>query len=118
MIQNGLWNEYTYKTEYLFQSYFQNEQDIAEYNDTWNWNINSSCDISIDEVIDENIENHNSKEKYNNWFYTSSHYSSYLYYCENDSTWEWLSKNYLQFYETESELLTRYPSKTLHESCY
>lgn len=50
-------------------------------------------------------------------WYVSSHWSSEYYYCEDSDGWKSLSKTYLQTYNSESELLVKFPNHTLHESC-
>lgn len=66
-------------------------------------------------ISSQEIENN---VRSNNWFYTSSHHTATQYYCSNDTSWKWLSEKYLEFYETEQEILAVYPSKTLNTSCY
>lgn len=50
-------------------------------------------------------------------FYTSSHYKSFLYYCDTDSEWNKLSKRYLKSFPSEIALKKKYPNKKLHEPC-
>ncbi len=95
----------------------------------WNNEINSdnqSLDlhyqynwVSNEYKENENDQSMNTKKSshINNGYYTSSHHTSYLYYCSNDSNWEGLSKKYLQYYSTERELLSVYPTKKLNKPC-
>ncbi|HEY4509442.1 MAG TPA: helix-hairpin-helix domain-containing protein [Candidatus Paceibacterota bacterium] len=50
-------------------------------------------------------------------FYTSSYWSSKLYYCDTDAAWKNLSEKYLESYPSEDAVLAEYPEKTLHEPC-
>jgi len=69
-------------------------------------------------MFDEKYYNDsNLLEPLNHTFYTSTHYTSKLYYCDTDLEWKSLSANYLKSYSSESALLVDYPNKTLHEAC-
>lgn len=99
MIKSWYAKEYTYNKAYKYQSEFKENQKNAEENKLW--------------IYYNNSENSNYK------FYTSSHYSAKLYYCETDLDWKWLSANYLRIYSSESELLNDSinSGKTLNKEC-
>jgi hypothetical protein len=50
-------------------------------------------------------------------FYLSTYYTAHDYYCDTDSAWQSLSKDYLQEFDSEVALLAAYPSRTLHQPC-
>ncbi|MBI2013532.1 MAG: helix-hairpin-helix domain-containing protein [Candidatus Colwellbacteria bacterium] len=64
-------------------------------------------------VSNETMINHSYGEKW----YVSSHPSAKYYYCEESDGWKNLSKDYLQVYDSEEELLEDFPNHTLHGSC-
>ncbi len=113
IIENWYAIEYTYKTPYTYQSVFKNAEQAARNNKLWMW-ADTAC------------KEHNTTP---NWiqpfadtitkssFYTSSHYSSKLYYCANDSGRQGLSPKYLRSYTNEKDLLNDYPTKKLHQPC-
>lgn len=92
MIELWYWKEYTYNKPYKYQKDFQIAQENAKNDKLWIW-------WELDYSENRLTESKNYK------FYTSSYYTSYLYYCETDSSWKWLSEKYLKSYNTEQELL-------------
>lgn len=108
--------EYTYNKPYKYQTEFKNAENDAK--DLGLWIHSEICTLSQETTntwaIDQNLLNTPTQ---NYSFYTSSHHTSRLYYCETDSAWEWLSKTYLRNYPSEAELLKVYPSKTLNKHC-
>lgn len=79
-----------------------------------NFAMTMSCSIhGLQSAVIANTEPVSS----NHLFYTSSYYTSELYYCDTDSSWESLSPKYLQTYTSEADLLKDYPSKTLNKPC-
>lgn len=50
-------------------------------------------------------------------FHVSSHPSSKYYYCESDSDWKSLSKKYLVSFNSEKELIKKFPKHKLHKPC-
>lgn len=93
LIELWYWKEYTYNKPYKYQNEFKSAQEYAENNELWIW---WELDYSENREVSE-------EKNYN--FYTSSHYTSHLYYCETDSSWKGLSEKYLQVYDSEEELL-------------
>jgi len=106
MIELWYWKEYTYNKAYKYQKDFQIAQENAKIKELWIW-------WNLDYSENRLTETKNYK------FYTSSYYTSHLYYCETDSSWEWLSKNYLKEYNSEQELLNDYINswKVLNKPC-
>lgn len=79
-----------------------------------NFGMTMSCSIhGLQSAVIANTE----PVSLNHIFYTSSYYTSELYYCDTDSSWESLSPKYLQTYTSEADLLKDYPSKTLNKPC-
>lgn len=106
MIELWYWKEYTYNKAYKYQKDFQAAQENAKNDKLWIW---WEFDYSENRLT----------ETKNYKFYTSSYYTSHLYYCETDSSWEWLSKNYLKEYNSEQELLNDFINswKVLNKPC-
>jgi hypothetical protein len=112
MIENGYAHEYTHIIPYIYQSEFKQAENNARNNQLGLWNP-ETCNETTD------IEN-NQEEVIQNTghiFYTSSYHTSKQYYCDTDSAWKGLSRNYLESYASEAELLAKYPTKILHEPC-
>jgi endonuclease YncB( thermonuclease family) len=100
MIELWLANEYTFNKPYKYQKEFLEVQKIAIESELWIWS--------------------GYKEKIKNYkFYTSSHHTAKLYYCETDSAWKNLSEKYLREYDSEEELLNDSinKGKTLSKEC-
>lgn len=122
LLEEWLATEYTYnnKKPYKYQQDFIDANNNSKINKKWIYsdkcNLNSDLNTNTWSNLNENIKVINT-EINSNVYYTSSHYTSKLYYCENDSSWESLSKKYLQKYNSEKELLKKYSYKTLHQPC-
>lgn len=114
LIKNWYAMEYTYKTAYKYQSSFKTAEEDARKNKVWLW-ADGVCWNSISSW--EENTNTTTTQNTNNIFYTSSHYSSKLYYCDTDSARKGLSPKYLKSYSSKSDLLKDYPFKTLNEPC-
>ncbi|MDD3793465.1 MAG: thermonuclease family protein [Candidatus Gracilibacteria bacterium] len=106
MIELGYGKEYTYNKAYKYQKDFQAAQENAKNDKLGIW---GEFDYSENRLT----------ETKNYKFYTSSYYTSHLYYCETDSSWEGLSKNYLKEYNSEQELLNDFinSGKVLNKPC-
>jgi len=50
-------------------------------------------------------------------FYTSSYKTSKYYYCDTDTVWKTLKPENLKSFSSESELLSNFPTRTLHKPC-
>ena len=113
MIKEGYGYEYTYSKAYKFQTQFKNAEAEAKNNKKGLWADGACATSTTNKTEDTTTSTNSSKHTY----YTSSHYSSKLYYCDTDKSWEGLSKDYLKTYISETELLKTYPTKTLNEPC-
>ena len=119
MIQNWYAFEYTYKKAYNYQDTFKALENEAKNKQLWFWNP-ETCNWSL-EINKDNTEK--DQEKTENevslWhsFYTSSHHSAKLYYCESDIQWKSLSEGYLRKFNSTEELLKVFPNRTLNEPC-
>ena len=111
LVKNWYAMEYTYKTAYKYQASFKAAEQSARENKLWLWADNICWNGTTSSGTVSNTSNTN------HTFYTSSYYSSKLYYCDTDSAKEWLSSKYLKSYSSESALLKDYPWKTLNEPC-
>jgi endonuclease YncB( thermonuclease family) len=118
LLTEWLASEYTYNKNkpYKYQNDFieanknAKENKIGIYSDKCNVNneTNTWSVVNQNQQLEKNSSN---------VFYTSSHYKSELYYCENDIDWEALSKSYLKKFNSENELLKVYPYKKLNKPC-
>lgn len=112
MIENWFAFEYTFRNPYEYQTKFKLLEDLAKNNKLWFWSPDN-CDWNL--LINNHI---NESELNNNYhFYTSSHSSARLYYCETDNQWKWLSENYLMKFNSSEELLENFPDRTLNKPC-
>ncbi len=111
-VKNWYAKEYTYRTKYQYQSDFKSAELYARNNKLWQW-----ADGLCENNNTPNINDIDNNTPNNYVFYTSSHHSARLYYCETDSARKGLSLRHLTSYTSESELLKRYPWKTLNEPC-
>ena len=126
MIENWYAFEYTFRTAYKYQDTFKSLEQKAKENKVWFWSPDN-CDWKleikedpIDEVNKEEIKIEAVKEgKSSNGysFYTSSHHSARLYYCETDSQWKTLSERNLRKFNSAEELLKTFPDRELSEAC-
>jgi len=120
MIEKGYAYEYTYNTPYKYQADFKQAQATAKANKTGLW-ADGACNTTTPTTKTETTSTQpaptTTTSPTGHVFYTSSHYSSKLYYCDTDSAWEGLSKKYLKTFNSEAELLAKYPTKTLNEPC-
>ncbi len=112
LIKNWYAMEYTYKTAYKYQSSFKADEQYARDNKLWLWEDNICWNWNFSSGVTNSTINST-----NHIFYTSSYYTSKLYYCDTDSTRKGLSSKYLKSYSSESSLLKDYPWKTLNEPC-
>lgn len=120
LLEEWLASEYTYNKNkpYKYQQDFIDANNNAKINKKWIYsdkcNLNSNSNTWS--ILNNNTWTINIENK-SYIFYTSSHYTSKLYYCENDSNWENLSKNYLKKFNSEAEILKIYPYKKLNTPC-
>jgi endonuclease YncB( thermonuclease family) len=118
MIEKGFAYEYIYNTPYKYQAEFKQAQDDAKTSKLGLW-ADGACKTAV--IAETTPTTPNSvttpTSPSGHIFYTSSHYSSKLYYCDTDKSWESLSKSYLKTFNSEAEVLAKYPTKTLNEPC-
>lgn len=112
LIKNWYAMEYTYKTAYKYQASFKSAEQQARTNKLWLWADNVCWNETTSSGTVSNTTSNTSHT-----FYTSSYYSSKLYYCDTDSARTSLSSKYLKSYSSESALLKDYPWKTINEPC-
>lgn len=121
LLTEWLASEYTYnkKKPYKHQKDFEEANKNAKENKIWIYS--EKCNINNEtntwSIVNQNNQNQQLEKNNSNIFYTSSHYKSELYYCENDADWENLSKKYLRKFESEEELLKIYSYKKLNKPC-
>ena len=116
MIQQGYAYEYTYDKPYKYQTAFKADQATAKAQEKGLW-ASTTCDGSLSISSTTNTPVPATTSPSGHTFYLSTYYTSKLYYCDTDDGWKSLSPNYLKSYISEQELLTAYPSRTLHEAC-
>jgi len=114
MIENGYAYEYTYNVAYQYQKEFKQAQQYAENNKLGLWSPDTCNGDPLTNTTSQEPANQTQTE--HKW-YTSSHPSAKYYYCETDPGWEGLSEKYLKEFGSAEDLLSVYPSRTLHEPC-
>ena len=97
LIKNGYATEFTVSPDNKYSKQFKQSQKEAKTNKNGLW---GKCSVA-------------SKGK----FYVSSHPASKYYYCGSDTAWESLSKKYLESFNSEKDLLKKFPSHTIHKPC-
>src|SRR3972149_1057581 len=97
LIKNGYATEFTVSPDNKYSKLFKQSQKEARVNKSGLWGKCSNA------------------SKGN--FYASSHWSSIYYYCESDTAWKSLSKKYLKSFNSEKDLLKKFPKYKLHEPC-
>lgn len=120
MIRDGYAHEYTYDKPYRYQVQFKAAQKEASTNlrglwaaDTCNGDTTKEADSSSQSSTVSNITPVTSTNNY----YTSSYRTSKYYYPESCDGWKGLDASYLRSFNSLSELLSAFPSKTLSPSC-
>jgi micrococcal nuclease len=116
MIENGYAHEYTYDIPYKYQSEFKEAENYAKDHKLGLWMPEICNEVTEKDQMSTN-NSVTSSEADNHVFYTSGYYTSELYYCDSDLVWKNLSERYLESYTSETTLLEKYPTKTLHEPC-
>jgi len=116
MIRSGFANEYTYSKPYKYQEAFKTAEQIARNDRVGLWKDGVCDEYNAKEPLVDPQPTKPSVSVDKKW-YVSSHHSSKFYYCEDTNAWEGLSKSYLEIYDSEAELRSKYPTHTLHESC-
>ncbi|MCG2686669.1 thermonuclease family protein [Candidatus Parcubacteria bacterium] len=116
MIENGYAFEYTYVIPYQYQQEFKDAELYARNNLLGLWSPDT-CNGSTEIKTTPTAENPAVLPPGEHKWYTSSYYSAEYYYCDTDNQWEGLSKTYLKEFNSAEELLSAYPSRTLHEPC-
>jgi micrococcal nuclease len=125
MIQNGYAHEYTYNIPYKYQVEFKAAEKSAREQQLGLWNPSTCNGITTSEVkqiiepqvVEQKVTETTKQEISGHMFYTSSHSSAKLYYCDTDPGWKSLSPNYLKSFSSDGALLKMYPSRTLHAPC-
>jgi micrococcal nuclease len=115
MISDGYAFEYTYNTPYKYQVEFKQAQVKAQ---------NAKRGLWADGICD-NFEQENEPSQAQSTetssggykYYLSTYHTAKNYYCETDKAWKNLSEKYLEEYNSEQELLNKYPNRILHEQC-
>lgn len=116
MIQNGYAFEYTYITPYQRQQEFKDAELYARDNKLGLWSPDT-CDGNAEIKTATSADSSAALPYGEHKWYVSSYYNSKYYYCDTDDRWKGLSKTYLKEFNSEEELLTAYPNRTLHEPC-
>lgn len=109
MILDGYASEYTYNTQYKYQTEFKQAETDARNNKRGLW----ADGVCVEDNQITNPPTTQSTDKY----YTSSHYSAKYYYPEDCDGWKSLSEKYLKSYDSLESLLQDYPGKTLSPQC-
>ena len=129
MISEGYAREYTYNSAYKYQADFKSAEFDAKTAKRGLW-ADDACLAAVQPApspapapasaptpTPTPTPQQNLAPSTGHIFYTSSHYSAKLYYCDTDDGWKSLSKSYLKSFSTAAQLLTAYPVRTLHEPC-
>lgn len=125
MISEGYAYEYTYGTPYKYQKEYKQAQAEAKAAKRGLWAENA-CPPVVQTTNGIRPASGSSTapapttpppQPSGSTFYTSSHYSAKLYYCDTDEGWKSLSTRYLKSFTSERELLAAFPNRTLHEPC-
>ncbi len=133
MIEQGYAHEYTYNTPYKYQAEFKAAQKLAQANqkglwspDTCNGDTTKSATPTTPTPAPTPAPSPtpaptpaptNPTTQSSGKYYTSSYGGSKYYYPQACSGWESLSPSYLKSFDSLSELLAKYPSRTLSPSC-
>lgn len=117
MLRNGYAHEYTYNLPYMHQTPFKSAERYASENNLGLWNQATCAGAATEATATPAPAPSVQAGGGGHIFYTSSHSSATFYYCDTDPGWEGLSKGYLKSFPSANELLTSYPSRTLHEAC-
>lgn len=119
MIKAGYAHEYTYNTPYKYQAQFKADEKYARENQLGLWSPNTCNGDTTQPATSSStppaqpVNNTQTTGKY----YTSSHYTAKYYYPEACDGWKSLSESYLKVFNSLSELLVKYPSRTLSPNC-
>lgn len=113
MVADGYAYEYTYDNPYKYQAEFKAAQQAAKTAGKGLWSPDT-CNGKADPV---NQSAPAATQPVGHTFYTSSYYTSKYYYCDTDPGWKSLSTTYLKSYPSETDLLSAFPSRTLHQPC-
>ncbi len=113
MVSDGYAYEYTYDKPYKYQAEFKAAQQAAKAAEKGLWSP-STFDGKAEPVSNPTPA---AAQPSGHTFYTSSYYTSKYYYCDTDQGWKSLSSSYLKSYPSEADLLSAFPSRTLHQPC-
>lgn len=114
MIKQGYAHEYTYDLPYKYQSDFKAVQTYARENQLGLWSPNT-CNGDTAQTTES--PSASSTTSGSSKYYTSSHHATKHYYPGDCSAWQDLSKTYLKVFDSLSDLLAAYPSRTLSPKC-
>ena len=115
MIKQGYAHEYTYDLPYKYQTQFKRDQTYARENQLGLWSLNT-CNGNTTTTTNTTSTS-SSTATPEGKYYTSSYHSSKYYYPADCPGWKSLSQNYLEAFDSLSELLAAYPSKILSPGC-
>ena len=115
MIEQGYAHEYTYNTPYKYQSEFKTAEKSARENQSGLWSP-TTCSGNTTTAATSSITTP-ANTTASGIYYTSSYYSSKYYYPEKCAGWQSLSSQYLKKFNSLSELLSAYPSRTMSPQC-
>jgi len=126
MVKQGYAHEYTYSKPYKYQIELKAAQKAAQDARAGLWSP-STCNGSnevvskIPEPLSSSVpaesQQTNSGLSGGHVFYLSTYHTAKLYYCDTDEAWKSLSKSYLKKYSSEKDILSDFPTRTLHEAC-
>jgi micrococcal nuclease len=121
MIRQGYAHEYTYSTPYKYQAQFKADEKYARENQLGLWspntcNGNTTVAATVGTTTSAQTTSTTTTQT-SGKYYTSSYASSKYYYPEACSAWKSLSQSYLKVFNSLSELLSAYPTKTLSPQC-
>ena len=117
IIEQGYAHEYTYNTPYKYQSEFKVAEKYARENQLGLWSPNTCNGNTTVTATTTTTTATTNTISATGKYYTSSYASSKYYYPEACSAWQGLSSSYLKSFNSLSELLSAYPSKTLSPQC-
>lgn len=116
MIRDGYAHEYTYDKPYKYQIQFKEAQKEASTNLRGLWAADT-CNGDTTKAADSSTASTTTPVTSTNKYYTSSYSTSKYYYPESCDGWKGLDASYLRSFNSLSELLSSFPSKTLSPAC-